>query len=104
MEAKKALDSALSTKKPFFLYMSHYAIHAPIQEDPIFFGRYQSDNLDIIEARYASMIESMDKSLGDLMNYLDEKGIENNTTILFMSDIWMSKCCCPGWRATSNRY
>lgn len=86
LEAKKALDSALSTKKPFFLYMSHYAIHAPIQEDQRFFDKYRSDTLDETEAKYASMIESMDKSLGDLMDYLDEKGIENNTIILFMSD------------------
>lgn len=86
LEAKEALDSALQIKKPFFLYMSHYAIHAPIQEDKRFFARYQSDSIDIIEARYASMIESMDKSLGDLMDYLMEKKLTENTIILFMSD------------------
>ena len=38
------------------------------------------------EARYASMIEGMDKSLGDIMDYLDRNGLAENTIILFMSD------------------
>ena len=85
-EAKKALDSSLITGKPFFLYMAHYAVHTPIQEDPRFFDKYLSDSLPVIESKYASMVESMDKSLGDLMNYLEEKGLDDKTIILFMSD------------------
>ncbi len=85
-EAIIALDSTLKADKPFFLYMAHYAVHAPIQEDPRFFDKYVADSLNVIEARYASMVESMDKSLGDLMQYLDEKGLADNTIILFMSD------------------
>jgi arylsulfatase A-like enzyme len=83
-EAILALDSAANTDKPFFLYMSHYAIHAPIEEDHRFIGKYKG--MDPIEAKYASMIESMDKSLGDLMDYLEEKNIFDNTIILFTSD------------------
>ncbi len=85
-EAIKAMDSSLISDKPFFLYMAHYAVHTPIQEDPRFFNKYISDSLPIVESKYASMVESMDKSLGDLMQYLDEKGISENTIILFMSD------------------
>ncbi len=86
IEAKMALDSAIRIKKPFFLYMSHYAIHAPIQEDQRFVEKYLSDTLPLVESKYASMIESMDKSLGDLMDYLDRHGLAENTIILFMSD------------------
>jgi arylsulfatase A-like enzyme len=32
------------------------------------------------------MVEGMDKSLGDLMDYLEKNGIAGNTVILFMSD------------------
>jgi arylsulfatase A-like enzyme len=39
-----------------------------------------------IEARYASMIEGMDRSLGDLMACLERKGIAENTVVLLMSD------------------
>ncbi|MBS2210970.1 sulfatase [Carboxylicivirga mesophila] len=85
-EAKLALDSALSVDKPFFLYMAHYTIHVPIEADNRFYQKYKSQGLDETEARYASMVEGMDKSLGDLMDYLEQKGIDDNTIILFMSD------------------
>lgn len=38
------------------------------------------------EAAYATLIEGMDKSLGDLMNWLEKNGEANNTIIIFMSD------------------
>lgn len=85
-EAKLALDKSRATGKPFYLYMAHYAVHAPLEPDHRFYARYKAMGLPEPEARYASMLESMDKSLGDLMNYLDEKGITENTIILFMSD------------------
>ena len=85
-EAIIALDSSLKTKKPFFLYMAHYAVHIPIQADNRFIDEYNREIDDKIEAKYASMVAGMDKSLGNLMNYLEKKGIADNTIILFMSD------------------
>ncbi|MCD4730604.1 MAG: sulfatase [Bacteroidales bacterium] len=85
-EAIIAIDSAFKSNKPFYLYMAHYAIHTPIQADNRYIDKYNQKIDDKIEARYASMIEGMDKSLGDLMDFLEEKGIADNTIILFMSD------------------
>ncbi|MCY7420551.1 MAG: sulfatase [Chitinophagaceae bacterium] len=86
LEAIKALEAPINNKQPFYLNMAHYAIHTPIQGDKRYVQKYIDAGLDSIEANYASLIEGMDKSLGDLMNYLKEKGIEKNTVILFMSD------------------
>ena len=86
LEAKNILDTVINKDQPFYLYMSHYAVHAPIEADNRFIQKYINQGLDSIEARYASMIEGMDKSLGDLMDYLEEKQISDNTIILFMSD------------------
>lgn len=85
-EAMLAMDKARAAQKPFYLYMAHYAVHAPLEPDKRFYPKYKAMGLDEPEARYASMIESMDKSLGDLMNYLDKNGLADNTIILFMSD------------------
>ena len=38
------------------------------------------------EAAYASLIEGMDKSLGDIMDWLEKNGEADNTIILFMGD------------------
>lgn len=86
IEAKKAMDAALEKQKPFYLYMSHYAIHIPLDKDTRFYQKYRDAGLEDGQARYASLIEGMDKSLGDIMDYLDEKGIAENTIIIFMLD------------------
>jgi arylsulfatase A-like enzyme len=85
-EALIAIDSAVAGQQPFFLNMSHYAIHTPITDDKRFVQKYLEKGMDSIEAKYASMIEGVDKSLGDIMNYVERKNIEENTIILFMSD------------------
>ena len=66
--------------------MAHYAVHSPIQPDHRFVQKYYDTGIDSTEAKYASMIEGMDKSLGDLMDYLKKNSLEDNTIILFMSD------------------
>lgn len=67
-EAIKALDKAKKYNQPFYLYMSHYAIHIPIDKDKRFYQKYIDKGLTAKEAAYAALIEGMDKSLGDLMD------------------------------------
>lgn len=86
LEAKKAMSVAVEAQKPFFLNMAHYAVHDPIMPDPRFVQKYYDMGLDSTEAKYCSLIESMDKSLGDIMNFLKENRLDQNTIILFMSD------------------
>lgn len=85
-EALLELDKVVSSDQPFFLYLSHYAVHIPMYADGRFIQNYEEAGLAPEEAKYASMIEGMDKSLGDVMNYLEEKGVAENTVVIFMSD------------------
>lgn len=86
LEAIKALDKVKQEDKPFFLYMSHYAIHGPIEKDMRFYEKYKKKGLSDTDAGYAALLEGMDKSLGDLMDYLENNKLMDNTIILFMSD------------------
>ncbi len=86
IEANKAMDKAVEDKKPFFLYMSHYALHTPYNEDSRFIEKYKKQGLHPKEAMYAALIEGMDKSLGDLMANVERHGLTDDTVILFMSD------------------
>ena len=54
--------------------------------DERFIEPYLKKGISLTEAKYASMIESMDYALGNLMDYIEAKGVENETVILFMSD------------------
>jgi len=85
-EASAEIDRAVADNKPFYLYMAHYAIHAPWEIDNRYYEKYQVEGISEFEAVYASMIEGMDKSLGDLMTKLKETGQWENTIIIFMSD------------------
>ncbi|HSH20704.1 MAG TPA: sulfatase [Draconibacterium sp.] len=86
IEAMKEMEKAVAGVKPFYLYMSHYAIHAPWEKDDRYYQKYKEKGLTDFEATYASMIEGMDKSLGDIMKKINELGIKKNTIIIFMSD------------------
>ncbi|MVN20457.1 sulfatase [Mucilaginibacter arboris] len=85
-EAELAMDTAQMKKKPFFLYMAHYAVHLPYNADQRFVQKYLDEGLTKPEAAYAALVEGMDKSLGDLMKYLDQHNLTQNTIIIFMSD------------------
>lgn len=86
LEATREMETAVKEDKPFYLYMSHYAIHAPWEEDKRFMDKYKAMGLTNFQAVYASMLESMDKSLGDIMQHIRRLGIEENTILIFMSD------------------
>jgi arylsulfatase A-like enzyme len=85
-KALQLMETPIAQKRPFFLYLGHYAVHTPIQPDKRFFDRYLQAGLDSTEAAYASLIEGMDKSLGDIMDFLKATNVEKNTILVFMSD------------------
>ncbi|WP_316838652.1 sulfatase [Pedobacter gandavensis] len=86
LEAIKTLDVPIQHKQPFYLNLAHYAVHDPLQPDPRFYQKYIDKGLDPQEAKYAALLEGMDKSLGDIMDYLKAKQVDKNTIIIFMSD------------------
>ncbi|MBT3667166.1 MAG: sulfatase-like hydrolase/transferase [Opitutae bacterium] len=84
LEMKKAISKACKKKKPFYAYMSHYAVHAPYEVD----GRFK-DNYPQLKGHalaFATLVEGMDKSLGDLLAHLEKIGQAENTLIIFFSD------------------
>jgi arylsulfatase A-like enzyme len=86
IEAKKAVADTVKSKKPFFLHFSHYAVHAPFQSDPRFADYYKDSNKPGNAQAFATLVEGMDKSLGDMLNQIEELGIAENTLILFLGD------------------
>ncbi len=86
LEAIKTLDYPIKNNIPFYLNFCHHAVHTPIHRDPRFFQKYVDRGMDEGQARFASMCEGMDKSLGDLIAYLKQRDVLDNTIIVFMSD------------------
>lgn len=94
LEAIAEMQKTIKMDRPFYLYMSHYAVHSPYDEDKRFSGNYRDKYDEQLkapinenEARYAALVEGMDKSLGDILDFLESQPeVAQNTIILFMSD------------------
>ena len=85
-EAIRFLDT--HHDRPFFLYLSHYGVHTPIQAKPELIERYRAkggqaghDN-----PTYAAMVHSVDEGVGRIQHRLDALGLAENTVVIFFSD------------------
>jgi len=86
LEAKAQVSEALAAGKPFFLYLAHYAVHAPFESDSRFAAHYAESGKTPEAQAFATLIEGMDKSLGDLLDHLDRLGVAEDTLVLFLGD------------------
>lgn len=73
--------------RPFFLYMAHYAVHAPLQAPGELINKYESkektnQNVPV----YGAMVESVDRAVGNIMTTLEELNLTDKTLIIFTSD------------------
>ena len=76
------------SEKPFFLMMSLYAVHSPLQGKPEKVALYEKVPKEQRQGdpRYAAMVETVDDGVGRLMTALRDKEIEENTLVIFTSD------------------
>ncbi len=92
-------------KNPFFLYFSHYAVHTPLQGKAEYIKHYEPKGNELttrdvllkVDDRafsrtrqsnpiYAANVQSMDESIGRIMQTLERLGLDKNTIIVFTSD------------------
>lgn len=99
------LRKAATADRPFFVTLCHYAVHTPIQAKADKTARYQQRIDDLAfdgpefeinedgrhlrhqsNAEYAAMIESVDESLGRIVDELKALGLYDSTLIVLTSD------------------
>ena len=82
-EAIKVIEK--NKNRPFFLYLSHWAIHNPLQalrSDVEQMSHMSGHNLKV----YSGMIRALDRSVGEIIRTLKELNIYGRTLIFFTSD------------------
>jgi arylsulfatase A-like enzyme len=103
-EAEKFIEK--NKDKPFFLYLSHYAVHIPLQAKQALIAKYQAKATTMPgqhNAIYAAMVESVDEGVGRVMSKLDDLHLSQRTVVFFMSDNGgLSAHEGPNTPATSN--
>lgn len=83
--------------KPFFLYLSHHAVHVPLEAKKALIEKYQKKPArgGQKNAVYAAMIESLDQSVGRVLKKLKDLSLADKTMVVFMSDN-------GGWRGATS--
>lgn len=71
--------------KPFFLYLAYYAPHVPLEATDKYLQRFPGEMPERRRTGLA-MINAIDEGIGRIMGLLEEKGIAENTLIMFTSD------------------
>jgi arylsulfatase A-like enzyme len=74
------------TAKPLFLYVASLAPHAPYQAPQDSIDDYKDLAGDIHRQTYAAMITDLDTQVGRIVDALKQKGMLDNTLIIFSSD------------------
>jgi arylsulfatase B len=71
--------------QPFFLYLAFNAVHSPmhaLDADQEQFADVKDENRRI----YDGMLLAMDRSIGRVLDRLDQHGIADNTIVVFLND------------------
>jgi len=105
-EALTFMEAAVEKREPFLVYLSHYAVHNPMQAKAETIAKYRNKlarntvpaGPEFVtdlgrqvrqvqsHATYAAMVESLDDSVGRVMEKLVQLGVDDTTIIVFTSD------------------
>jgi arylsulfatase A-like enzyme len=75
--------------KPFFLCLWHWGVHTPLMGKPElieYYRQHPDPKGKQLSPTMAAMIQSVDESLGRLLDDLESTGLDKNTIIVFTSD------------------
>ncbi len=74
--------------RPWLLYLTHFAVHTPIQAKKELVGKYENKTSGELHdnVKMATMVQSVDDGVGEIVETLDRLGLSDNTIVLFFSD------------------
>jgi len=84
--AKQFIEAQAAADQPFFAYISTNAPHGPMHAPPKFAKPYEDQGLSTGLAHFFGMIANIDHNVGELRQWLDEKGLTENTIFIFTTD------------------
>lgn len=72
--------------EPFFLWYAPMIPHMPHNPPARLLKHYKDGKIDANFAKYYAMCEWLDETAGELLDYLDKKGLAENTIVVFLAD------------------
>ena len=78
------IDESKKEKKPFFVWYAPFLPHTPHNPPKRLLDKYS--DVKGGKAKYYAMVEWLDETCGDLMKNLKDKGVDDNTLVLYLAD------------------
>ncbi|MGH9719173.1 MAG: arylsulfatase [Bryobacteraceae bacterium] len=82
-EAMKWMGERKTAHEPFFCYLATNAPHGPLWVEEKYAAPYRREG---VPAKFFGMIANLDENLGKLEAFLKDKGLRENTIVVFMTD------------------
>lgn len=73
-------------QSPLMMYFAHYAVHSPFIAQHEKVDKYIARGMERSYAIYHAMVESMDESVGKVLQAMEDAQIADNTVFIFISD------------------
>lgn len=73
-------------RKPFFVWYAPFLPHTPHNPPQRLLEKYQRADRPLPVARYYAMIEWLDETVGELVGYIDRRGLRQNTLVIYVAD------------------
>ncbi|WP_404305159.1 sulfatase family protein [Neorhodopirellula lusitana] len=98
------LDSATDSEDPFFLWYAPILPHTPHNPPQRILEKYQTEGRPQPIAAYYAMCDWFDETCGQLLDRLEEKGIADDTIVVYVTDNgWIQNPNGGGFLARSKR-
>jgi uncharacterized sulfatase len=99
------VDQAVADDKPFFVWYAPFLPHTPHNPPQRILKKYHRDDRPLALAKYYAMCDWFDETCGQLVDYLDEKKVRDNTLVVYVTDNgWIQRTpdtkVPKGWRTS----
>ena len=91
-------------QQPFFLWYAPFLPHRPHNPPDRLLRKYARDGKSLHVSKYEAMCEWFDESCGQLLSYLREQGLAQDTLVVFVVDNgWIQRSDAKGYAPRSKR-
>lgn len=80
------VDTAVKEDKPFFLWYAPFLPHTPHNPPQRLLDKCKKEGRSLPIARYYAMCDWFDETCGQVIDYIDKKGVRDNTLIVYVTD------------------
>lgn len=98
------VDHSISKNKPFFLWYAPFLPHTPHNPPDRLLSKYRKSGRPMPIAKYFAMCDWFDETCGQLVDYLEEKKIRDDTLIVYVTDNgWIQNPARNGYAPRSKQ-